>query len=90
MATVAGVSNALILAIVNSAAESASGEESTRPLYAAAFVAVIVFYVISQRWILTQVSEQIEDIIHRVRLRNMHAVMDVEFIDDEQESGEVI
>ena len=90
VATIAGVSNALILAIVNSASEHASGDEGTRPLFAAAFVAVIIFYVISQRWILTQVSEQIEDIIHRVRVRIMHAVKDVDFIDAEQVGRHVI
>ena len=90
VATVAGVSNALILAIVNNAAESASGNEVMRPLYAVAFIVVMVFYVVSQRWILTQVSEQIESIIHRVRLRIMHAVKDVDFIDAEQIGRELI
>jgi putative ATP-binding cassette transporter len=90
VATVAGVSNALILAIVNNAAERASGNEGTTPLYVAAFIAVMAFYIVSQRWILTAVSEQIEMIVHRVRMRIMHAVKNVDFVNVERIGREVI
>ena len=67
VAAIAGLGNAMILAVVNSAAEHAEQSES-RPMYAVAFAGAIVIYIIAQRWILTKAAEQIEAIIHRVRI----------------------
>lgn len=82
VAAVSGLSNALILAVVNSAAEHAE-QSSSRPLYAVGFAAVMVLYVIAQRWILTQAAQQIEGIIHRVRMRLVRTLKDCELLDVE-------
>ena len=67
VAAVAGLTNAMILAIINTAAEHAEQSES-RPLYAVFFAAAMLLYVASQRWILTQAAEQVEAMIHRMRI----------------------
>ena len=51
VAAVAGLTNAMILAIINTAAEHAEQSES-RPLYAIFFAAAMLLYVVAQRWIL--------------------------------------
>ena len=82
MAAIAGLGNALILAVVNSAAAHAQQSE-TRPLYAVAFGAAMLMYVISQRWIITKSAEQIEAIIHRVRVRIINQFQYCELLDVE-------
>ncbi len=82
VAAVSGLSNALILAIVNAAAEHAE-EANTRPLYAVAFAAVMILYIIAQRWILTQTAREIEAIIHRVRMRLVRTLKECELLDIE-------
>lgn len=82
VATVAGLSNALILATVNIAAEHAEQSE-TRPLYAVAFVAVMLIYMRAQGWILTRAAQEVETIIHRVRMRVMEEVKQCELLEIE-------
>ena len=82
VAAVAGLSNALILAIVNAAAEHASASQS-RPLFAVAFAVAMVIYIFSQRWILIQAADQIEGIVHRVRMRIVTTLKDCELLDVE-------
>lgn len=88
-ACVAGLSNALILAIVNAAAEHASQSES-RPLYAVAFAAAMVLYIFSQRWILVQAASEIEAIVHSVRMRIISTLRDCELLDVEHLGRSVI
>jgi len=88
-ACVAGLSNALILAIVNAAAEHASQSES-RPLYAVAFAAAMVLYIFSQRWILIQAASEIEAIVHSVRMRIISTLRDCELLDVEHLGRSVI
>lgn len=88
-ACVAGLSNALILAIVNAAAEHASQSER-RPLYAVAFAAAMILYIFSQRWILVQAASQIETIVHSVRMRIISNLKDCELLDVEHLGRSVI
>lgn len=89
VAAVAGLSNALILALINTAAEHAEQSES-RPLYAVAFGAAILVYMFAQRWILIQAADQIEGVIHRVRMRIVRRLRDCELLDIEQLGRSVI
>ena len=82
VAAVAGLSNALILAIINAAAEHAEQSE-TRPLFAVAFAIAMVIYILAQRWILIQAADQVEGIIHRVRMRLVNTLKDCELLDVE-------
>jgi putative ATP-binding cassette transporter len=88
-AAIAGLSNALILAIINAAAEHAS-ESQTRPLYVIAFAAAMVIYIFAQRWILVQAADQVEGIIHRVRMRIVDTLKDCELRDVEDLGRSVI
>ncbi|WP_051285006.1 cyclic peptide export ABC transporter [Nisaea denitrificans] len=83
VAAVAGLTNAMILAVINTAAEHAEQSES-RPLYAVFFAAAMILYVVSQRWILTQAAEQVEAMIHRVRMRIVSHLQYCELLDVEQ------
>jgi putative pyoverdin transport system ATP-binding/permease protein len=89
VAAIAGLSNAMILAVINTAVEHAQQSE-TRVLYVAAFAAALLIYIVSQRWILTQAAEQIEDIIHRVRIRILRRLRDCELLDVERLGRAVI
>ena len=89
VAAVAGLTNAMILAIINTAAEHAEQSES-RPLYAVFFAAAMLLYVASQRWILTQAAEQVEAMIHRVRMRIVSHLQYCELLDVEQLGRAVI
>ena len=89
VAAIAGLGNAMILAVVNSAAEHAEQSES-RPMYAVAFAGAIVIYIIAQRWILTKAAEQIEAIIHRVRMRIVSQLQFCELLDVEHLGRTVI
>ena len=89
VATTAGLSNAMILAVINSAAEHAQQSES-RPMYAVFFALAMVLYVVSQRWILTQAAEQVEAIIHKVRMRIVNRLQHCELLDVEKLGRAVI
>jgi putative pyoverdin transport system ATP-binding/permease protein len=82
VAATAGLGNAMILAVINAAAEHAEQSQS-RPMYAVFFVLTMVIYVFSQRWILTQAAEQVESIIHRVRMRIVRELQHCELLDVE-------
>jgi len=89
MSAVAGLSNALILALINSAAEHAE-ESQSRPLFAVAFAVAIVLYAFAQRWVLIQVAQEIEKIIHKVRMRIVRRIRDCELLDIEELGRTVI
>jgi putative ATP-binding cassette transporter len=64
----AGVSNALVLAVINAAAQRASTQQhSTRMLVL--FVLVMAIYVIGQRWVMLTSIREVEEILDRVRIR---------------------
>ena len=65
MAIIAGLSNAMVLAVINSAASPSA--QSSKARLAVMFVTVLVAYSISQRYLMYEASKEIERIIHRVR-----------------------
>jgi putative ATP-binding cassette transporter len=68
MATIAGLSNAMVLTIINSASKKVSAdEESTRQLIM--FVIVIALYVVAQKYNMANGMAFIEEIIHNFRAR---------------------
>lgn len=71
-AAIAGMSNAAVLAIINTAAEHPSRNEPNFQ-YAALFAITICVYIAAQRYIMVVSNKEIETILHniRVRLANM-------------------
>lgn len=68
LAGLAGITNALILALLNSAAEKASKEEgSSRSV--AMFLVVIAIYAVSQWRLMSRAAEEVEKILDRIRIR---------------------
>ena len=65
MAGLAGLTNALILSIINSAAQAT--EEESAFLYLIEFMVVILFYIFSQRYILLTTIAEVEKVLHRIR-----------------------
>ena len=68
LAALAGISNALILAIINIAAEHAS-ESALNLRYVAMFFIAMAVYFITQRYIMVTSTTEVEHIIHRLRAR---------------------
>jgi putative pyoverdin transport system ATP-binding/permease protein len=83
MAAVSGLSNAMVLAIINSAADSATRAGDALRLMLM-FVAVVAIFTISQRFIMMAASKEIERIIHRIRKRLVAAVQHCELPDIER------
>lgn len=67
IAVISGLSNALLLVIVNSAAHALTGQQIDMRL-AILFMLSITIYVVSQRWVLRVVSIEVEKIIERLRV----------------------
>jgi cyclic peptide transporter len=82
MAVIAGLSNAMVLAVINAAADP-NTQASGTTRYAIMFITVLVIYSISQRYLMFEASKEIERIIHRVRSRLTAAVRDSELADIE-------
>jgi putative ATP-binding cassette transporter len=83
MAVIAGLSNAMVLAIINAAADPSAQSKGTSRL-AIMFITVLVVYSISQRYLMFEASKEIERIIHRVRSRLTAAVRDSELAEIER------
>jgi putative ATP-binding cassette transporter len=77
MAIIAGLSNAMVLAVINAAATPGT-QTSGKARLAVMFVTVLIAYSISQRYLMFEASKEIERIIHRVRSRLTAAVRDSE------------
>jgi putative pyoverdin transport system ATP-binding/permease protein len=90
MAVLAGVSNALILAVVNAGAEAAThGQVSLRN--ATIFILALLTYIKAQDYILATTTLEIEAAIHRLRLRLMDHVRNSELLSlDEIGQAEII
>jgi putative ATP-binding cassette transporter len=67
LAAAAGVSNTLILALVNTAAQQAARQE-TRLVYGLLIVAAIAAYVWSQRRVMLTGAREVEGMVDRVRM----------------------
>jgi cyclic peptide transporter len=83
VAVIAGLSNAMVLAVINSAADPAAQANGMTRL-AIMFVTVLIVYSISQRYLMFEASKEIERIIHRVRSRLTAAVRDSELAEIER------
>jgi putative ATP-binding cassette transporter len=68
MSTLAGLSNAAVLAIINSASEQIA-KHSENIQYVAYFALSMATYIVSQKYILTTSSTEVEYIIDRFRVR---------------------
>ena len=84
MGVVAGLSNVLVLAIINSAANPGShqGEQGVR--LALMFVVVVATFTISQRYLMFAAAKVVEGIIHGIRSRLIEAVRHSELADIER------
>ncbi len=68
MAIIAGLSNAMVLAVINAAADPKAQEEGTGRL-AIMFLTILIAWSVSQRYLMFEASKEVERIIHRVRSR---------------------
>jgi putative ATP-binding cassette transporter len=79
MAVLAGISNALIIGVINIGAEAASrGQVSLSA--AMLFILALLIYLQSQRYILATTTIEVEAAIHRIRLRLMDHVRHSELL----------
>ncbi|MDP9105655.1 MAG: cyclic peptide export ABC transporter [Candidatus Eremiobacteraeota bacterium] len=74
MAVIASLSNAMVLAIINSAAGAGRDGGSGKLRLAVMFAIVLVAYTLSQRYLMIEASKELERIIHRIRTRLIEAV----------------
>jgi putative ATP-binding cassette transporter len=68
VAGLAGTSSALVLAIINAAAGKATNT-SAAAWFLFLFAVVIALYVVAQRWVMTVSSQQMERVLHKIRIR---------------------
>jgi putative pyoverdin transport system ATP-binding/permease protein len=74
MSGVAGLSSAGVLAIINAAADAVEQRQPTTTFFFA-FVAIVVLYVISKRFIMLTAIRETEQIVHKIRVRIVDHVM---------------
>ena len=74
MAVIASLSNALVLAIINSAAGAGRTGSGGKLLLAVMFAIVLAAYSLSQRYLMIEASKELERIIHKIRTRLIEAV----------------
>ena len=79
MAAIAGLSNALILAIINAAAEHSSGDGAPFRLLAM-FIVCLVLYNLTQYYNLTTSHSRIEATLDRVRVRLTRKVREADLL----------
>lgn len=68
MAATAGLSNALVLAVINSAAGQVNGSQVGFH-FIVMFAAAMALYVYTQKFIMLTSTREVEDMLHRIRLR---------------------
>lgn len=68
MATLAGITNALILALIN-AGTAAVGEESSTSQFFMLFIVAVMLFIVSKKFIMARSICLAEDIIHNIRVR---------------------
>src|SRR5690348_4609842 len=73
LTTISGLANAAVLSLINIAAQNAaSGEKSHR--YLLLFIIVMVIYIITQKYIMVTTTSEVEQILHRIRIRLIREV----------------
>ena len=80
MAAAAGFSNALLLAIVNAAAERADDRLDSRLLPFAIFIVVLAVYIAAQRFLLRISNVEVERVIGRLRTRMADLLRNAELL----------
>jgi putative pyoverdin transport system ATP-binding/permease protein len=83
MAAVAGLSNALVLALINAAAGRKESDDSGSRL-AIMFAVVLCTYTVSQLYLMSESAREIERILNRVRTRLIDAILRSELPDIEE------
>jgi putative ATP-binding cassette transporter len=68
MAVIAGLSNAMVLAVINNAAEQIAKRAQNTQLLVM-FAVSMALYIISQKYILVNSATQVENIINKFRIR---------------------
>ena len=74
ISALAGLSSAGVLAVINAAADRVAHHQPSTD-YFFAFLAIVVVYAISKRFILLTSIKETEQIVHRIRLRIVSKVM---------------
>src|SRR5216684_205890 len=69
MAALSGFSNALLLAIINAAAQAAGAQQGPSTFLFVSFVVTILIFILSQRFILRISSTEVERMIGNLRIR---------------------
>jgi len=87
MALVAGLSNALVLALINSAADRGAIRNGANLRLAVIFAIVVVLYTLSQRFLMFTAAREVEGLIHRIRVRLIEAVRHSELADVDRIGG---
>lgn len=82
LACVAGISNALILTLINTVTEQSA--EAGNGHYILAFLFVIGVYLVVQKYLLKTTIQEIDAILHRVRLRIVNKIRTAELLPLEQ------
>jgi putative pyoverdin transport system ATP-binding/permease protein len=82
IASLSGLSNSLLLAVINMATQQSS--RNSQPFDIILFVVVLSAYLLFQRYLLITTVSEIERILHRVRLRIVNKINDAELLPLEQ------
>lgn len=80
MSGLGGISNAALLAAINSAAESAGDSEKASLWAAGLFVVALFLFIKTQNYILITATVEIESIIHKLRVRLLDEVRHSELV----------
>lgn len=70
---VAGISNAILLAIINSATQSVSSEENPEHSFFLYFVALLLFFI-TNKYVIKTGTKIVEDVLHQIRERLINKI----------------
>ncbi|PWC90787.1 hypothetical protein TSH100_01780 [Azospirillum sp. TSH100] len=83
LAAISGVANAAVLAVINVAARNVTNQDANlRNLLL--FGLAIGIFVLTQKRLMVEVCEQVEEMIHRLRVRLLDRARHAEFLDIEE------
>lgn len=77
IAGISGLSCALILAVINKAAEQANENVLS---FVPVFITLVTAYIFSQRYLLLTTANHIEEALHRIRVRIVAKIQDAELL----------
>jgi len=82
MASVSGLSNTLLLTVINMAMQRSSQESGF--FYLVLFIIVLGLYLLSQRYFLATTIREVDTILHKIRLRIVNKIQNAELLSLEQ------